>query len=88
MTEFAGWISSISLALCAYPQVIHTWRTGKTDGLSVGFLVLWLLGEVFGLIYVTGFDTIPLPLLANYAANTLAIGYLLWHTRKNTTRQE
>ena len=77
MTELAGWLSSLALGLCAVPQVIHTWRTGKTDGISVGFLSLWLTGELLGLIYVTGFDIIPMPLLANYAANTLAIGYLV-----------
>lgn len=71
-----GWLSGLLLGACALPQVIHTWKTGKTDGLSVGFLAMWLGGEVLGLIYVAGFDTIPMPLLANYAANTIAIGYL------------
>ena len=40
MNEIAGWISSAALALCALPQVLHTWRTGKTDGISLAFLTL------------------------------------------------
>ena len=78
MIELAGWLSSLALGLCAIPQVIHTWKTGKTDGISVGFLLLWLVGEVFGLIYLTGFDIMPMPLLVNYMANTIAISYILW----------
>ena len=76
--EAIGWISSLSLAICAWPQIYTTWKTGTTDGISVGFLVCWFLGEVTGLIYLIGFDTISLPLLANYTANTLGVGYLLW----------
>ena len=83
MTELAGWISTISLAICALPQVLHVWRTGKTEGLSTVFLACWLAGELFGLIYIQGFDTIPWPLLLNYAANTLAVGYLLYKKGTN-----
>ena len=85
MIEFAGWISSLAFSLCGLPQVLHTWRTGKTDGLSTAFLVLWLSGEVFGFIYITGFEKIPLPIAANYTLNTLAIGYLMYKKYKKET---
>ena len=77
-SELVGWASSICLGLCAYPQIYTTWKTGNTDGLSLWFLVCWQLGEVLGLWYVLTLTTISLPLVVNYAANTLGVGYLLW----------
>lgn len=78
MNEIAGWISSAALALCALPQVLHTWRTGKTDGISLVFLTLWLVGELFGFVYIAGFDKTPWPIVVNYIANIIAIVYLIW----------
>ena len=91
MTELAGWISSIAFGLSALPQVLKTYRTKSVDDLADGMIVLWIVGEISGVIYVTGFETLPYPLLANYLFNAIGVGYLgwmKWHTRKNTTRQE
>lgn len=76
--ELAGWISSFLLGACALPQVLKTWRTGNTEGLSMAFLGMWMGGELFGLLYTAGFATIPWPLVVNYGANIMMIGYLIW----------
>jgi len=78
MTEIAGWISSLAFGLSAFPQVLKTYRTKSVDDLATGMLALWIIGEVTGVIYVTGFETLPYPLLTNYIANGIGVGYLTW----------
>ena len=83
-SEIAGWISSLAFGLSAFPQVLKTYRTKSVDDLANGMLILWCIGEVTGVIYALGFDRLPYPLLANYAANGIGVGYLTymkWRTR-------
>jgi len=80
MIETIGWIGSSCLAVCALPQVLKTWRTGKSDDLSWGFLWLWFVGEIFLIIYMIlsdiSLDEYHFPLYFNYTANILMVVYL------------
>ena len=73
--ETCGWLSALCLILCGIPQVIKAVREKHARGLSLSFLVLWTLGEAFGLFYVIYEDSQPLT--ANYFINLIACIILL-----------
>ncbi len=80
--EIIGWMGSILFAICALPQVIHTFKTKKTDDLSELFLWLWFWGEVFTLCYIFIDDIASqnyhIPLYFNYLFNLLLLFYLIF----------
>ena len=83
MTEIVGWLGSSALALCALPQVIQCIKTKSAEGVNLAFLLLWLFGEIFTLLYVLiqhGFDY---PLLFNYGLNIIFISIILYFARLN-----
>ena len=79
--ELIGWISGAMLAICGIPQAIKIIKTNDTSSLSMMFLVLWFLGEVFGIIYVLPKEHSPL--IFNYGFNTLLSGFMLFYKIKN-----
>lgn len=90
MTELAGWISGLAFGLSALPQVLKTYRTKSVDDLADGMVILWIIGEIAGVIYALGFETLPYPLLANYLFNAVGVSYLgwmKWHTKNNTAKR-
>lgn len=62
-----GWISSLCLALCAYPQARRCYYQGHARGIDHWFLFLWTMGEITGLIYVSYLGSWPL--IVNYSLN-------------------
>ena len=85
MIEHIGWIGSLMLGGCALPQVYKCWKEGNADGVSKGFLLLWLGGEILMQVYVIGKHGFDLPLLTNYWFNTvlrLIIGKYMFYSRK------
>lgn len=79
MTVIIGWLGAVCFALCALPQAIKTYRSKSIKDLSWGFLILWIVGEILCGYYVvqtTGISQAPL--LANYAANGIMLGYLFY----------
>jgi len=80
--EIIGWMGSILFAICALPQVIHTFKTKKTDDLNELFLWLWFLGEILTLCYIFIDDTATknyhIPLYFNYIFNILLLFYLIF----------
>jgi Flp pilus assembly protein TadB len=80
-----GWLSTIFLATCGIPMLYKAYKDGNADGVSALFLLMWILGEIFGLIYVTWLWS--LPLIANYLFNlilTIMIArYKFWPRRKH-----
>lgn len=76
LTEWAGWLGSFLLAICAFPQAWASWRQGHSHGLTWSLLALWGGGELATLGYVLARGDAPL--ILNYACNlgSLAvIGY-------------
>lgn len=80
--EVIGWMGSILFAICALPQVIHTYKTKKTDDLNELFIWLWFWGEVFTLCYIFIGDiankNYHIPLYFNYIFNLLLLFYLVF----------
>ncbi len=80
--EIVGWMGSILFAICALPQVIHTFKTKKVDDLNEFFIWLWFLGEVFTLWYIIIDDitnqVYHVPLYFNYTFNLIMLFYLIY----------
>lgn len=73
--EWIGYSSTLLLGLCALPAVVVAYRAGKCE-MPLSFLLMWLFGEIFGLVYVI--DAGSVPLIINYTFNTIATMYLTY----------
>lgn len=77
LMESVGWLGGVLLAACGLPQAIKSYRQKHSFGLSIWFLLMWLLGEAFVLIYV-----LPKghwPLIFNYTANIFLVIVILYY---------
>ena len=75
--ETMGWLGGALLAACGLPQAIKSYRQKHSYGLSIWFLLMWLLGEVFVLIYVL--PKWHWPLIFNYSANIVLVLIILYY---------
>lgn len=70
-----GWLSTICFSLCGAPQAYLSYRNKHSDGVSWGLLILWTLGEIFGLIYMV--PKADFPIIVNYLVNLLWLSVIL-----------
>ena len=71
-------IGSIAFAICGLPQAIKSIKDGHSDGISWGFLVLWIIGEVSTLVNVIILD--PMFILDfTYSGSILFITIIIWY---------
>ncbi|CAB4174966.1 COG4095 Uncharacterized conserved protein [uncultured Caudovirales phage] len=78
--EIIGWIGSVLFAICGLPQAIQSYNEGHSDGLNWLFILPWLFGELFTLIYI-----IPkgdMPLIFNYVLNLVFLLVILYYKIK------
>jgi len=73
--DTVGWIGSILFAICGMPQAIQCARDGHSNGLNWLFILCWLFGEIFTIIYV--WPTGDVILLSNYFVNLVFLGIML-----------
>lgn len=82
MNDIIGWIGSLLFAVCALPQVVHTFKTRRTDDLNEVFLWLWFGGEVLTFSYIIIDDisnkNYHIPLYFNYLFNIILLFYLIF----------
>jgi uncharacterized protein with PQ loop repeat len=86
MIEIIGWIGAFLLATCGLPQMVKTLKEKKFEGLSLTFIIWWLLGEIFTLIYIL-YTAFRWPLLFNYSINIIVcivilIIYIIYNHKK------
>lgn len=74
--ESVGWLGFMLLALCGVLQLLTTIKTKTFDGLSISFIIVWFIGEIFAFIYVVakGFS---FSLLFNYGVNIIVCVWIL-----------
>jgi uncharacterized protein with PQ loop repeat len=75
--ELLGWIGSILFAFCGLPQAIHAFKHKHADGMTWTFILMWLFGEIFTLLYISSKENI-LPLLSNYILNIIFLLVILY----------
>lgn len=78
MSEIVGWIGSILFSLCAAPQAYKSWKQKHSRGLDWSFLLMWLLGGIFTIAYVSQKEDV-LPLLVNYYTNLSLLCVIIWY---------
>lgn len=69
-----GYLSTFFLALCGGLEAFRSFQTKKSS-IGLGMLWTWLIGEVFGLAYVSHLG--DLPLILNYSLNIAFICVIL-----------
>lgn len=77
--EHIGFLSSVLLVLCGIPD-LYRGIFQKRVLCPWDLLIIWFLGELFGLAYVLYIG--DKPLLLNYGLNTAITGTLLYMKRK------
>lgn len=71
---FIGWLSTIFLTLSGIPQAIKVHRDGHARGVAMGWLILWLVGEVFLIVYAC--HPFQLQIFVNGVLNFLVAGFI------------
>lgn len=77
MITISGWFSSICFAICGIPQALLCIKTKSSKGISWFFIILWILGEIFGSIYAIGIDSPSL--LFNYIISFVCACIIIWY---------
>jgi len=75
--SFFGWLASVCFSLCSVPQAWESFKNGHSNGISWGFLLLWLIGEICAIIYVL--PRRDMPLLINYIVNAFFISVIIFY---------
>lgn len=79
-----GWVYSLAFALSAIPEAAKSIKNGYT-GTADGTILLWIIGEIAGVIYGIGISQFPI--IFNCGMNTLFVGiivkYRLWPRNKD-----
>jgi uncharacterized protein with PQ loop repeat len=84
--EVFGWAGGWLLALCGLPLALESYKNKHSEGISLVFLLVWLLGEIFMIIYV-----LPQgdgPILLNLFFNVLFISIVLYYKLRPGRRHE
>lgn len=78
MRVIGGWLGSVLLALCGLPLLWRTVADGHARGVSLGFLLMWLAGEVLTFFCVV-LRQRPRsrPLVLNYSFNLACVSIVL-----------
>ena len=75
--DIIGWIGSMCFCLSAAPQAWLSIKQGNAEGVSSGMLTLWLIGEVFSLVYV--WPKKHRPLIYNYIINLVFLLVIIFY---------
>lgn len=59
LSNILGWIYFLAWTVSFYPQIFLNWRQRNTEGLSLGFELLNLLGFLFYSVYALSFFLLP-----------------------------
>lgn len=46
-----GWIATIIFSIMLVPQIIKTVKTQTTEGVSLSLFIMYLIGNIFAIIY-------------------------------------
>ena len=77
MIELSGMIGTFLFAICSIPQALQSYKEKHSDGLNLSFILMWIGGEIFMLIYVWPKDDWILNI--NYIANLVLTFVILYY---------
>lgn len=76
MLELIGYAGGLLLAFCGIPLLWDVYRSKNPDKVSIPFMMVWLLGEIFTIIFVLE-EAPEAPLILNYSLNIILIVTIL-----------
>lgn len=79
--NLCGIIGSILFGVCVFPQLFEVIKTGSAKGLNGWFILAWLLGDIFSIIYAFGVSAYPL--LFNYLPSLIGIVIISFYYLKD-----
>ncbi|KAH9932682.1 PQ-loop-domain-containing protein [Epithele typhae] len=89
LANFFGWVSIACWLVVYSPQIIENYQLQSGDGLSVGFVVIWLIGDLCNLTGAVMADLLPTVIIVA-CYYTLCDGTLLaqiyYYRRKRARR--
>jgi MtN3 and saliva related transmembrane protein len=74
--QILGFIAGIITSGAMLPQLVKTWQTKKTEGLSIKMFVVYLVG--FGTWITYGFIRGDVPIIATNIISVIITSALLW----------
>lgn len=83
--QVCGWIGSFAYAISAMPQAYTSIRQGHSDGINPWFMILWVIGAVGSMIFISPNIMENLPLALNFICGGLSASIVLFycfHRRK------
>lgn len=80
-----AWISNLAFTVSAIPQLYRTIKNGNANGLSIGFLILWLIGECLSLPSVL--QQCMIPFILSYAINAIIVSIILGYKIRDKMRK-
>ena len=86
MIETLGWASQIIFMLSGLPQAYRCWVQGHGEGLSVGLILMWFIGEGLAIIYGFLVD-LPTPIMVNYIVNFISLLFIMRYKFKPIKRE-
>ncbi len=72
-SDYVGYAAATLTTISFVPQVLHTWRTRRTAGISLGMLSLFSLGVALWLAYGVALAAAPI-----IAANAITLSLALF----------
>lgn len=87
MQSFIGLIGSLCFAFSSWPQAYLSYKTKSAAGVKWSFLLLWLAGSLFSIIYAVALDKYVL--LPNYFCSGTGAFVILWiKIRENKSQRK
>jgi uncharacterized protein with PQ loop repeat len=78
IVEAFGWIGTVLLGVCGFPQLVKSCRDGHSHGISWLFILAWFFGEIFLLVYIV-IESKGIILALNYTLNLVFAGGILYY---------
>ena len=77
MLTAIGILANILLGACGVPQAWKAYKTKSAGDISLGFLLMWGMGDICGFIYAYYALNANLILLSNYSVNLVIVLIIL-----------
>ncbi len=83
--DVIGWLGSFCFAICASPQAIKSIKQGHSNGVVTEFLLMWMAGSIFTMIYMWPKQDWPIltSLFFNLLFITAIVYYKIWPRSAN-----
>lgn len=90
VSEIAGSISIACWVVVFAPQIYENFRRKSSDGLSLMFIILWLIGDIFNIVGAIMQNLLPtmIILAAYYTVADIILWFqCIWYNKNNANKK-